>query len=104
MATETIAYLIERQPQASPTKYLGVSASNSDSEERCSGQFTWLDSLYDALRFCRRLDAVVFIGAIRSQFAILPHNCTLAGLREGDPAPRVAEHMWVTNPLGAVVD
>lgn len=97
METRTVGYLIERIPQQTPTLYLGVVAGNSDSTHACIDYFSWMQSHTNALRFSRITDATVFVGAMRALSLLLPHGSTLVGLRDGDQAPLVTEHVWIGN-------
>lgn len=95
METRITGYLIERIPQQTPALYLGAAVSNSDSPADCTGYFAWMPDHINALRFVRRIDAVCFIGVLRMMSDSLPHGSTLIGLRSGDPAPVVSEHVWI---------
>lgn len=91
-----LAWLIENATSlASVPEYLGIVGCNSDSPEHCRGTLYWADSHVHALRFARRIDAVLFVGMMRSLGDHLPHLRTLKGLRSGEDAPRICEHAWI---------
>lgn len=88
-------WLIERRPQTgSHPQYLMVCGSNADTEHSCEGRFEWTFNHIDALRFCRRRDAILVIGALRTLSDTLRHKETVSGLRTGDASPQVVEHRW----------
>lgn len=94
MADE-ISWLIERRDRSiGMPEYLYVYGGGADDPERCSGRFSWTNNHYAALRFSRKVDAILFVGALRVLSEVVPHGQTLPGLRAGDPAPAVCEHMW----------
>lgn len=89
-------WLIERRPAvASSPQYLIVQGHNADSPVTVGGSFAWSTSHHFALRFARRSDAILFVGALRDLANALPHLLTLPGLRSGDEAPVICEHAWV---------
>ena len=87
------AWLIERADPRNPgavlsNSFLGIQGS-------FGGTLRWMDNAHDALRFARKKDAAMFIGAIAKIMDDLPHCDTLEGLRSsGGPHAIPTEHSW----------
>jgi hypothetical protein len=95
-----VGWLIERRPRVGEPRYLIVLGGGADDPHFCRGVFTWGADHHVALRFARREDAVLFIGALRDLSEALPHSATIPGLRSGDEAPQVLEHVWCEGQPG----
>ncbi len=103
--SDEAAWLIERATSlTSAPEYLMIDASETGSAHSCKGQFAWTTSHQWALRFSRRHDAILFIGAMRSLSGSIPHAQTLRGLRLDDEAPRVCEHGWMPSAAPLATD
>lgn len=89
---EKAFWLIERDYNGE-TQYLSTIGTYSESHP--TGQFCWGRSIYSAIWFVRKQDAVMCAAAIVNMQDRLQHCHTLAGIRDGDPFPRIVEHKMV---------
>lgn len=87
MSDSNVYWLIER---GSPAEFLGIEGSLAF--DNPIGRFVWTTSSFDALRFNRKQDALLFVGAMRvlSNRMILAE--TVRGLRQYEEMPRICDH------------
>jgi hypothetical protein len=86
-------WMVEKAESTQPL-YLAVDGRKEHNAINC-GKFVWTYAVVDALHFERRVDAILFYQAIIKTVDDLPHCKTLDGLRDGDPIPKITEHVWL---------
>ena len=86
-------WLIERRVNLSH-EYLSVCGGDKDNSHKVSGRFQWTQTAYYALRFSRKEDACLFLGAFILLCDELPHKFTMTNLRSSDVRPEVTEHVF----------
>lgn len=90
--SDEFAYLIERTSPVGRHLYLFIEGNVTC--EPPIGRFGWTTQHEHALRFSRRDDAMLFIGAFIKLTLSLPVAEAIYGFRPGDDRPVAVKHGW----------